>query len=196
VLAVAGVAWLHSDALPVAAPILIGWFVSPPLAFLVSRLRPAVQPAPVTAAESAEMRRGARRTWPFFEAFVNEQENWLPPDNFQEDPKGQIAHRTSPTNIGALLLSTMAAHDLGYLSLGRLIERLENTFAALDRLERYQGHFHNWYDTRTLKSLQPGYISTVDSGNLLGSLLALKNGLREKADEPIGSPLRSVLPDV
>src|SRR5581483_597980 len=87
---------------------------------------------------------------------------------------------TSPTNQGLLLLSTLGAHDLGYLGLPRLVERLEKTFETLERLERYRGHFYNWYETRTLQPLQPAYISTVDSGNLLGCLLTLKHGLLEK----------------
>src|SRR5262249_49582434 len=114
------------------------------------------------------------------ETFVTAADHWLPPDNFQQDPKGQVAHRTSPTNQGLYLLSTLAAHDFGYLSLPALAERLEQTFDTLDRLERYRGHFLNWYDTRTLQVLQPAYVSTVDSGNLLGCLLTLRQGLYAK----------------
>src|SRR5271166_3490889 len=84
-----------------------------------------------------------------------------------------------------LLLSTMAAHDLGYLSLGGLAERLEKTIDALEQMEKHWGQFYNWYETRTLRPLPPGYISTVDSGNLLGCLLALKQGLLEKTHEPL-----------
>src|SRR5205807_9357740 len=110
---------------------------------------------------------------------------WLPPDNYQEDPKGQVAHRTSPTNIGLYLVSSLAAHDFGYVSLPALVERLEKIFATLEQLERFHGHLYNWYDTRTLRLLQPGDISTVDSGNLLGCLLALRRGLQEQAKKPI-----------
>jgi cyclic beta-1,2-glucan synthetase len=181
------VLWLRPEALGAAGFVLGAWFVSPVVAYWVSRPRPAAE-LPLTAAERRELRRIARKTWGFFETFVGDQDHWLPPDNFQEDPKGQLAHRTSPTNIGMLLLSTLAAHDLGYLSLRSLLERLEKTFDTLDQLERHHGHFHNWYDTRTLRSLQPGYLSTVDSGNLLGSLVALKQGLREKSEEPVLGP--------
>src|SRR5262249_7847304 len=97
-------------------------------------------------------------------------------------------HRTSPTNKGLLLLSTLAAHDLGYISLTNLLTRLEKTFQTLEKLDRYRGHFHNWYDTRTLKSLPPGYISTVDSGNLVACFLTLKQGLENKAQEVIPNP--------
>ena len=131
---------------------------------------------------------GSRKTWHFFTTFVGDDDHWLPPDNFQEVPDGRIAHRTSPTNTGLLLVSTMAAHDLGYISLGILLDRLEQTFDSFDRLEKHWGHFYNWYDTRTLQPLPPRYLSTVDSGNLLGCLLALKQGLLQKADEPVPGP--------
>ena len=112
----------------------------------------------------------ARRTWRFFETFVGAEDNWLPPDNFQEDPVPVIAHRTSPTNIGLLGLATVAAHDLGYVSTLEFVERLELTTATVGKLTKFHGHFFNWYDTRTLEPLTPQYISTVDSGNLAGSL--------------------------
>src|SRR5205085_10812461 len=111
--------------------------------------------------------------------------HWLPPDNFQEDPRPVVAHRTSPTNTGLLLLSTVAAHDFGYLGTLELIERLELTCATLNQLPRFHGHFFNWYDTRTLAPLQPQYISTVDSGNLAGHLLAVKQACIELADRAL-----------
>ncbi len=121
----------------------------------------------------------ARRTWRFFETFVGAEDNWLPPDNFQEDPKPVIAHRTSPTNIGMLMLSTLAAHDFGYISTLEFVERQELTFASLTELGKLRGHCFNWYDTRTLEPLMPQYISTVDSGNLAGHLIALKQAFIE-----------------
>jgi cyclic beta-1,2-glucan synthetase len=98
----------------------------------------------------------------------------LPPDNFQEDPAPITAHRTSPTNMGLLLLSTSSAHDLGYFGSIEYVERQELTFATMSRLARLHGHFFNWYDTKTLEPLLPQYISTVDSGNLAGHLIAVK----------------------
>jgi cyclic beta-1,2-glucan synthetase len=177
-----GLGVLRPEALPAASPFLAGWFFSPLIAFVVSRPWCVRAEAPLTAEEVGELRRIARWTWAFFETFVNDESHWLPPDNFQEQPQPQIAQRTSPTNMGMLLLSTLAAHDLGYLSLGALLERLERAFDTLEQLERYRGHFCNWYDTATLEPLLPKYISTVDSGNLLGSLLALKQGLLEMAE--------------
>jgi cellobiose phosphorylase len=189
------IAFLHPAALPAASAVLIAWFVSPAVGFWVSRA-PAVSESSFAAGERLELRKLARKTWHFFEQFVGPEDNWLPPDNYQEDPKGALAHRTSPTNIGLYLTSAMAAHDFGYLSLVRLLDRLEKTFDTVDRLERLHGHFYNWYDTNTLHPLQPAYISTVDSGNLLACLVVLKQGLREKAEEPIsGASSRDGLAD-
>jgi cyclic beta-1,2-glucan synthetase len=175
------VAWLRPEALAGAAPWLVAWLLSPVAAWLVSR--PLADPAPALAdAERAELRRTARMTWRFFETFVTAEDNFLPPDNYQEDPKGVVAHRTSPTNKGLLLLSTLSAHDLGYIGVSDLASRVERTLDTFDRMERFRGHFFNWYETTTLRPLPPEYVSTVDSGNLLGCLLATKNGLLAKAD--------------
>ena len=175
---------LRPSALWAASPFLAGWFLSPVVAFWVSRPK-QVRKLTLSEEQRRAFRRITRKTWHFFETFVGDEDHWLPPDNFQEIPDGRIAHRTSPTNQGMLLLSTMAAHDLGYLSLGRLAERLEKTIDALEQMEKHWGHFYNWYETRTLRPLPPAYISTVDSGNLLGCLLALKQGLIEKTREPV-----------
>jgi cyclic beta-1,2-glucan synthetase len=187
--------YVRPEALAAAGPILAAWFLSPAVAFWVSQPRPAVE-APLNAAERRELRRLARKTWGFFETFVSADDHGLPPDNYQEDPKGAVAHRTSPTNIGLYLLSSLAAHDFGYLGLSGLLGRLEKAFDTLDRLERYRGHFYNWYDTATLRALEPRYVSTVDSGNLAGCLVALKQGLRELVEEPLAGPgLRDGLAD-
>ena len=90
----------------------------------------------------------------------------------------RLARRTSPTNIGMGLLSTLAAHDLGYLTTDALVARLDGTLTTLEGLERYHGHFLNWYDTATLAPLHPRYVSTVDSGNLAAALIALGQGLQ------------------
>ncbi len=174
---------LNPSALWAAGPILAAWLLSPVVAWWISRPLPTTESV-LTEADRRALRRLTRKTWGYFETFVGDDDNWLPPDNFQEYPDGRIAHRTSPTNLGLLLASTLTAHDLGYLALGAMVERLEKTFDALDRLETHWGHFYNWYDTRTLEPLPPTYISTVDSGNMLGCLVALRQGLIEKAARP------------
>ena len=125
----------------------------------------------------------ARRTWLYFETFVGPDDNWLPPDNFQEEPHKEIAHRTSPTNIGMMFLSSLAAWDLGFVGPFDFATRVQRALDTLDRLERYQGHFLNWYDTSLLSPLEPRYVSTVDSGNLSGCLIAFKEGCAEAARE-------------
>ena len=170
------VGWFRSEALPTAGPFLLAWLFSPIITYLVSRKIPAVERG-LSAQESRSARSIARRTWRFFETFVGDEDNWLPPDNFQEDPAPKVEHRTSPTNIGMFLLSTVAANDLGYIGTLELTERLGFTFATLEKLQRFRGHFLNWYDTRTLQALFPHYISTVDSGNLAGHLIAVKQAI-------------------
>jgi len=183
----AWVSWVRPDALAAASGFLIVWFLSPLIAWWISQER-RVRQKPLAAEERRDLGVIARKTWGFFESFVGAEDHWLPPDNFQEQPRHKVAHRTSPTNQGLLLVSTLAAHDLGYLPLSSLLERLEKTFATLEQLERYRGHFYNWYDTRTLEPLKPMYVSTVDSGNLLGCLVTLKQGLLEKTTEPLLGP--------
>ncbi|MBA3386345.1 MAG: cyclic beta 1-2 glucan synthetase, partial [Chthoniobacterales bacterium] len=188
--AVAGgilVAVLQPAQLLTAWPILGLWLAAPWIAWWISQ--PIAPPAPDLSAEQLIfLRRIARKTWHFFETFVTAQENWLPPDNFQEEPFTGVAARTSPTNIGLALLANLAARDFGYLSLGRVVQRTEATIATLLRLDRHRGHFYNWYDTRTLKPLLPLYVSSVDSGNLAGHLLTLGAGLRELTDATIFDP--------
>ena len=126
----------------------------------------------------------ARQTWSFFDTFVTARQNMLPPDNFQETPNAVVANRTSPTNIGLYLLSVAAAREFGWIGTIDAVERLEATFSTLETLERYRGHFYNWYDTHDLRPLDPKYVSTVDSGNLAGHLLALQGVCRRWLSEP------------
>jgi cyclic beta-1,2-glucan synthetase len=166
------------------APVLLLWLLSPVAGWWLSN--PLVPPLLDLSVEQQRfLHASARRTWRFFTDFVNSDENWLPPDNFQVYPVPLIASRTSPTNIGMALLANLTACDLGYISTGELLKRTENTLTTMEKLERYRGHFYNWYDTRTLQPLHPQYVSSVDSGNLLGSLLTLQAGLAELKDQPV-----------
>jgi cyclic beta-1,2-glucan synthetase len=160
-------------ALPVAAPLIFAWLISPAIARWVSVAPADAGRLAISPNDARDLRLIARRTWRFFETFVTEADNMLPPDNFQEDPAGVIAHRTSPTNIGLLLLSTAAAREFGWIGTLEAVERLEATLATVSRLKHYRGHFFNWYDTTDLRPLAPAYISSVDSGNLAGHLIAL-----------------------
>ncbi len=173
--------------LPLALPILVVWIIAPWIAWRISQ--PIESPTPRLTEEQLNfLGRTARKTWHFFETFVTAQENWLPPDNFQEVPVPTIASRTSPTNMGLALVANLAARDFGYLSLGGLIRRTQDALATMQQLQRHRGHFYNWYETRTLQPLIPLYVSSVDSGNLAGHLLTLGSGLREQAGEKILTP--------
>jgi cyclic beta-1,2-glucan synthetase len=167
-----------------AAPLLATWFLSPVIALWVSRPRPYRTEA-LDNRQRRELRRLTRRTWLFFEQFIGPEDQWLPPDHFQEAPLGIVAHRTSPTNIGLALLSALGAYDMGYIEALTLSTRLTSSFDTLEQLERYQGHLLNWYDTRTLDPLHPRYVSTVDSGNLAACLLALRQGCLEVPERPV-----------
>jgi len=158
-----------------SAPFLILWAISPAAAVWISVSPLVAGRLAVSESDAVALRLVARRTWRYFETFVSVDEQMLPPDNFQEDPRPVLAHRTSPTNMGLYLLSAVSARDFGWLGTLEFVGRMEATLATMSRLERYRGHFYNWYDTRDLRPLDPRYVSTVDSGNLAGHLIALAN---------------------
>ncbi|MBI5843168.1 MAG: cyclic beta 1-2 glucan synthetase [Deltaproteobacteria bacterium] len=182
--AVISIIRFHPAALAYALPILGLWFASPVIAWWIS-LPLARKKERLSEDQTVFLRKLSRKIWAFFETFTGPSDNWLPPDNYQEHPIAVIAHRTSPTNIGLALLANLSAFDFGYISAGKLLELTGRTFKTMESLERYQGHFYNWYDTRTLKPMQPLYISSVDSGNLAGHLLTLKPGLLALIDNSI-----------
>jgi cyclic beta-1,2-glucan synthetase len=175
---------LNPTALPAATPLLLAWMISPLVADWISR--PIVHISPnLSESQRKQLQRLARRTWAYFEEYAGPDEHWLPADHFQESPLGTVAHYTTPTNIGLLMLSTLSAYDLGYIGLPELDLRLSSTFENIDKLEHYRGHLLNWYDTSTLTALPPHYISTVDSGNFAACLISLKQGCLELTDAPI-----------
>jgi cyclic beta-1,2-glucan synthetase len=179
---------LKPGAWPVATPFVLLWLLSPVIAWRVS-LPPKVAEAQVLSPEETRsLRLLGRRTWRFFETFVDEQENALPPDNFQEDPEPKRAHRTSPTNLGLYLLSATVARDFGWIGTLDTVKRLEETLETMTKLRRFRGHFFNWYDTADLRPLDPLYVSTVDSGNLAGHLIALAQACRELLHRPLFGP--------
>jgi len=176
-----------------ALPFLFLWFVSPALVWwIVSRRIP--QPVEISPEDNAFLRSVARRTWRTFDDLVGSRTNWLPADNYQVSHTDEIARRTSPTNTGLYLLSLLGAGDFGYLTPADMIDRINVTLGTMERMQRYEGHLLNWYDTDTLEPLRPMYVSTVDSGNLLGSMWTLAQGIREFVDAPLlgPQPLRGI----
>ena len=162
------------------------WFLSPFVAWKVGKpkIRKKFEPS---SEQKTFLHMLSRKTWGFFEHHVCAEDNWLPPDNIQEQPGPVVAHRTSSTNMGLSLLAHLSAYDFGYLSASALLDRLGKSFASMSKLKREHNHFYNWYNTKTLEPLHPRYISTVDSGNLAGHLLTLRAGLLQLPDEPIFS---------
>ncbi|HEX9089876.1 MAG TPA: glucoamylase family protein, partial [Anaerolineales bacterium] len=173
-----------APSLIVATPMLLLWIFSPVIDELIDE--PIKQSSmPLSEGQISLIRQVARRTWGYFERFVGPEDHWLPPDHFQEAPVGIIAHHTSPSNIGLLFTSTLAAYDFGYLDQLGLATRLSITLETLDQLERFRGHLLNWYDTLTLKPLNPRYISSVDSGNLAASLIVSAQACKNMSTERI-----------
>ncbi len=183
--AAAVVAWGRPEARLVALPFLLLWAGSPVVARWISLPRLDARVKPLSSGDARALRLIARRTWRFFETFVGLEDHALPPDNFQEDPNPVVAHRTSPTNLGLYLLSTVAAHDFGWLATLDAVARVEATIETMSSLERFRGHFYNWYDTKDCRPLDPRYVSSVDSGNLAGHLIALGHACREMIDRPL-----------
>ncbi len=174
-----GAAALNPAVWPLIAPFVILWLVSPLVASYVSRSRPSPETALLTDSDRLELRLIGRSTWRYFETFVTSDDNDLPPDNFQETPRPALARRTSPTNIGLYLLATTAAHDLGWIGRADATARLERTLATVQRMPQFRGHLFNWHATDDLRVLEPAYVSTVDSGNLAGHLIAVAQACAE-----------------
>ncbi|XEC96295.1 glucoamylase family protein [Paenibacillus tarimensis] len=169
-----------------SSPLVIRWLDQP------VRLREIT----VTPEETERFLGLARDIWSFYDDFVTERDHWLPPDNVQIEPPNGVARRTSPTNIGMYMTCAVAARDLGLIDTRGLIERLERTVGTIERMDKWEGHLYNWYNTGTLEPLKPMFVSTVDSGNLVGCLMAVKEGLAEWLSQPIepgGDPVDPAL---
>ncbi len=196
VLPIAGLVYTRMQAWVAAAPLIVLWVAAPAVAVWISALPHSPRANRLSLADEEAFRLIARRTWNFFVTFVSEKDHALPPDNFQETPKYVVAHRTSPTNIGLYLLSTVCARDFGWIGTLESADRLEATLATMSQMELFRGHLYNWYDTLDLHPLEPKYVSTVDSGNLAGHLLTLGNSCREQMEKSsLGPQVLSGLQD-
>jgi cellobiose phosphorylase len=185
--ALVSLAAVRPIALAAAGPIVLLWLLAPAIAWWVSRPYQR-QEVRLTAEDIVFLRTMSRRTWAYFDEFVGPADNYLPPDNYQQHPGPVVAHRTSPTNIGMSALANVSAYDFGFVAAGELLERTAKAFDSMQRLERYEGHLYNWYDTQTLKPLLPLYVSSVDSGNLACYMLVLKSALLALPNDRIVHP--------
>ncbi len=189
-LVVASVALVaHASGGSLAAPFVALWLAAPAIAVWISRAPSLPARLTLSPTDADALRLVARRTWRYFETFVTSEDQMLPPDNFQEDPREVLAHRTSPTNLGLYLLSIVSARDFGWIGTSEALDRLEATLATMERMQRFRGHFLNWYDTRDLRPLEPRYVSTVDSGNLAAHLMTVAHACREWIDMPSSAAL-------
>ena len=173
----------HRYALPVALPVLVLWAFSNLIALWLDQ-PPRVERGPASRKDELFVRRTALRTWRYFAQYSTAEHNWLIPDNVQEEP-AQVAARFSPTNIGFLLNARQVACEMGYITVPELAEQTRRTLDTLKKLELFRGHLLNWYDTRTLAPLPPRFVSSVDSGNLAASFVALNHGCRELLERPL-----------
>ena len=164
--------------------IIVLWTIAPLLAFKISIII-YEDVEEFTEEEESELRILARRIWSYYEDFVNKENNYLAPDNFQEVPYKGVAFRTSPTNMGMALIANIIAYHLSYITLGEVIRRIKKSVDSMETLEKYKGHYLNWYSTITKEPLWPRYVSTVDSGNLLGYLWIVKKELEEIKNKSI-----------
>ncbi|MGB5488989.1 MAG: glucoamylase family protein [Lysobacterales bacterium] len=177
------IALTQPAALPYGAPVLLLWILAPELARWMSTPPRDYEPESLDQDDITQLRELAFRTWHFYEAFVTPNNHWLPPDNFQESPRGEIAQRTSPTNIAMMFLSTLVAHELGFIGIANFVQRLRFSLNTLRQMPRHRGHILNWVDTSTLQPLEPRYVSMVDSGNLAGALITLRQACLKMESE-------------
>lgn len=184
-IAIAGLSYYFKpESIATASVLLIAWMASPVIAYLISREDPD-QVEKLGTKELLELRKIARKTWRYFEEFSNLKNNYLAPDNFQEEPYAGIAYKTSPTNIGLGLMASLTARDMGYIGIIEASNDISRTITTIEKLEKWNGHLLNWYDTSSLEPLRPKYVSTVDSGNLIGYLTTLVQGLKEYYGKPL-----------
>ncbi|KAA8669438.1 cyclic beta 1-2 glucan synthetase [Clostridium sp. WLY-B-L2] len=173
------------DTLFFMLPFCIIWFLAPWMAFSVSREEKNDEKIQMKYEEKKLLGRISRKIWAYFEDFTLPENNWLPPDNYQEEPYKGLAYRTSPTNMAMGITSNIVAYDLGYVGIKEVEYRLENIILNMGSLEKHRGHFYNWYDIKTKKPLGSRYISTVDSGNLVGYIWVTIEALEEYLNCPL-----------
>ncbi|HEX6981801.1 MAG TPA: glucoamylase family protein [Balneolaceae bacterium] len=188
VLSVVLVSVFTPSILIIAIPISLAWISAPAVAFRMSR-KPERKEKVLHVRDRAELKLYARRTWHFFEQYMNEEQNWLPPDNVQQDPYIGATARTSPTNMGLSLVAVYAAYERGYITFSAMVELLSKSLNSMQKLSRYRGHFYNWYSTQDGRVLHPRYLSTVDSGNMAASLIVMQEALEQLPEERLFKPV-------
>ncbi len=175
----------NPDAGLIALPFCVLWFAAPFIIHVIDKPLETHISEELSDSDRELLRKIARKTWRYFDELVGPKTHWLPPDNYQTVLNIEIAQRSSPTNIGMWLLAVMNAHDLHYITCDIFIDKLLATLQEMKKLERYEGHFLNWYNIATMDPLYPRYVSTVDSGNLLACFWTLHQGIEEMISSAI-----------
>ncbi|CCB86235.1 protein ndvB [Parachlamydia acanthamoebae UV-7] len=177
--------WIHPSAFFVALPFGLLWMLSPGIVAILDKSIHFEKGRRLTHSQQTFLRHIARKTWRYFDDFVGPQTHWLPPDNYQAALSVEVAQRTSPTNIGLWMVAVLSAYDLKYLTFDQVLDRLSSTLLNINKLEQYEGHLLNWYDTQTSQPLYPRYVSSVDSGNFLACLWTIEQGVLELLSAPL-----------
>ena len=170
----------------VQSDILIGiigiiWGIMPLVMWYISKEKTEIKPIEKLDKNDQDyLLEIGEKTWNFFKKYLNKENNYLIIDNYQEDRKQKIMNRTSSTNIGLSILAIIAAKDLKYIQTEEAIELLYKVLISVDSLPKWNGHLYNWYNTKTKETLNPRYISTVDSGNFVGYLYTAKTFLNNE----------------
>lgn len=166
------------------------WLLAPLAAWALGL--PAAKESALTAADRDWLRAAAAESFGYYTRFCTAEDHFLPPDNFQEQPPVGLAHRTSPTNIGLCLLSFVAACDLELIETREAAGCIARMLDTLETMPRFAGHYYNWYDTRSLAPLPPALLSTVDSGNLCASLIALRQALLQYGEDTLAARVKAL----
>ena len=157
------------------------WIITPYIMCKISEINEEKQ-IEISEDDKKYLKDIAQKTWQFFKDYITEENNYLMPDNYQEDRRNILVNRTSSTNIGLSLLAVISSYDMGFEKNEDIINLLEKIINTVYELPKWNGHLFNWYNVKTKKPLYPKYVSTVDSGNLIGYLYTTKSFLEENIE--------------
>ena len=175
----------------------IMWLLFPVIAYITGKEKDNSEEFKLTLNQEKKLKSYVSDMWKFYVSTVTKKDNYLPPDNIQLFPVESTAHRTSPTNIGLYMLSVLSARDFELIDTSVMCQKLAATLSTVEKMEKWNGHLYNWYDTKNLNIIGSRFISTVDSGNFAACLTALKEGVKEYSPESdIIERIKKILDDM
>ena len=172
--------------------LLVLWILAPIISYFISKNNENLE-IKLSKNEKDDLMDLAKRTWSYFETFMNRENNYLPPDNYQENRKKKLTDHTSTTNIGLGLLAIISARDLGFIDNNKMVNMLEKSINTICKLKRWNGHLYNWYNIKTLQPINPAFVSTVDSGNFVGYLFVVKNVLEKENKKDLANAVNEII---